>query len=173
MARKRIPSPIDIPFEMPDDLPIVQDNQELMFTEEEVKTAGKNGVGAVVVHHVVTFLQVVLSLGLLAWSYVTFKSASFLDKTAAATSHELEAYVVESQMQRIDQALRVYEALNEKYPVTLEILVEEGYLVASDLRYPRGASYSYQRFGEGFKLEAPVSVVSDIPTSPDVETLEF
>lgn len=173
MARKRIPSPIDIPFEMPDDLPIVQDNQELMLDEQEVKSAGKNGVGAVVVHHVVTFLQVVLILGLLAWSYVTFKSASFLDKSASQTSHELESYVIEGQMQRIDQALRVYEALNEKFPVTLELLVEEGYLAPSDLRYPRGASYSYQRFGEGFKLEAPVTATKDDPTSPDVETLEF
>jgi hypothetical protein len=165
MSRKRIPSPIDIPFELPDDLPVMHDNQELVLEVPEATKASSKGVGAVVVHHVVTFLQVVMVLGLGAWSYVTYKNTDAFVAPRAGERNALEPYVVESQLQRIEAALRVYEALNEKYPVTLDVLVDEGLLLPSDVAYPSRVAYRYQRFGEGFKLEAPR--LNSAPASAD------
>lgn len=155
MKRKKIPTPISIPFEMPDDLPWVHDNSELQPTEEEVARAGNKGVGAVVVHHVVTFLQLLLLITLLAWTYVAYKNAPALAAPNADQRNPLQPFVIDAQLQRLQQALDVYEALNGKYPVSLDLLVESGLLEVSDIDYPAGTAYRYQRFGEGYKLEAP------------------
>jgi hypothetical protein len=155
MSRKKMPTPISVPIEMPDDLPIIRDNSELMFSQEEVVKKSSKGVGAVVVHHVVTFLQILMVLALGAWSYVTYKNTELFVAPEPGQRNALEPYLVDAQIQRLDQALRVYEALNEKFPVTLDVLVEEGLLEPSDLDYPASSIYRYQRFGEGFKLEGP------------------
>ena len=155
MSRRKLPTPISVPIEMPDDLPIIRDNSELLFPQDVVATKSSKGVGAVVVHHVVTFLQILMVLGLGAWSYVTYKNTALFEAPEPGQRNALEPYVVDAQVQRIEQALRVYEALNEKFPVTLDVLVEDGLLEPSDLDYPASSVYRYQRFGESFKLEGP------------------
>ncbi|MEZ4460463.1 MAG: hypothetical protein R3E66_12215 [bacterium] len=171
MTRKKLPTPISIPYELPDDLPLVSDNSELRLADAEVASASHKGVGAVVVHHLVTFFQILLLLAVGAWTYVTYKNTPAFAAPEAGQRNALQPYVVESQIQRIDQALRVYESLNEKYPVSLDLLVEDGLLQASDVDYPSGTTYRYQRFGEGFKLEGP-RIVAPVD-APEGDALIF
>lgn len=158
MTRKRLPSPIEIDTS-DTELDFVRDNRDLEFTEEELAQAakkGSKGVGAVVVHHTVTLLQITMVVVLATWAYVTFSESSFLTSTDPEARSALEPYVVNAQIQRIQEALEVHHSLEESYPPTLDTLVERGILQADDLTYPVGQEiYNYQRFGDGYKLFAP------------------
>ncbi len=158
MTRKRLPSPIPID-RSESELDLVRENREMELTEDELADAqkrGSNGVGAVVVHHTVTFLQVLMVVVLATWAYVTFSESSFLTSADPNERSALEPYVVNAQLQRVEEALEVYRALEETYPPTLQTLVDRGILQPDDITYPVGAEiYNYQRFGDGFKLFAP------------------
>ncbi len=168
--RKDRRTPIPIPVDHDGDLPILHDNSELGLDDadvEEAKRKGSKGVGAVVVHHMVTVLQVVLVVLLGAWAYVTYSKTDFFAAPNPDERSAIEPYAVEGQVLRIEYALSVYYSLNEKYPVVLTSLVDDGLLQESDITYPGGMDrYRYQRFGDGFKLivareEAPQPAADD------------
>lgn len=143
---------------MPDEdveLDIRRDNRDLDPEPGEPGNGpGKNGVGAVVLHHAVTavLLAIVLATGL--WSYHQFRRSSFFTLTSEADRSVFEVYAVDAQRDRIGFALDVYQKLYDEYPSSLETLVDEGLLQESDLFYPVGERrFSYQRMGRAFQLD--------------------
>lgn len=153
MARKRRATPLDIPksIELPDDLPIIQDTATYFSPDPEEKPT-KQGAGAVVVHHLVTFLQIVVVMGFGIWAYLTFKNVDFFENSAVAETSPLEPYAAANQLLRINTALRVYEALNEELPRNLEGLVDENILLVDDLSYPGNREFLYERRADTFDL---------------------
>jgi hypothetical protein len=118
----------------------------------------RSGMGAVVLHHSVTALMLMLIIALGVWSYLSFRTTSFFQAPAASESSRVEAFVEEAQKQRIRFALRVFHRLDGRYPLTLDELVERNLLLPSDLEYPSGASspgarFSYQREADGYTLQ--------------------
>lgn len=114
----------------------------------------RRGVGAVVLHHTVTVLMLVLILAMGVWGYLTFRKTSFFQKPDAQVSTRTEAYALRAQVRRIRVALRVYFRLDGRYPSNLTELVDRGLLLPSDLYYPSGKGrYAYQRTASGFQLE--------------------
>lgn len=157
MSRKRLPSPIEIDVS-DTELPLTHDNREFEISEEDIAAAeGKPGVGAVVLHHMVTFLQIAMVIALGTWAYLTFRDTSFLSQPDQAHAG-IENSVIDAQLQRIEQALEVYRAVEDAYPPALDRLVAAGLLIEDDIHYPRQERiYVYQRFGDGFRLYVPES----------------
>lgn len=164
--KKRRPSSIPVP-EYDDEMEVIHDNAELM---KEVN--GAKGVGAVVVHHLVTGLQLVMILILGAWGYLTYRDAAFFAQPNPDDRSSLTGFAVEGQVVRLEYALSVYYALNEKYPPSMTTLVDDGILIHSDLTYPDGKDrYKYQRFGDGYKLI--VDRLEETEAETDVDTIIF
>lgn len=133
------------------------------------------GVGAVVVHHLVTAALLVLTLALGTWGYLTFRDVTRDDLTRPR-ARPLEHEALAAQAQRLHFALSVYHALRDTYPPSLEGLVDEGLLQTRDLEYPPGpSSIVYQRIGDTYQLVIEKTVVMapddvDVPreaTPPD------
>ena len=145
--KRRNPIPIrDEPIE----LDIVHDNNELHTIAPETDEAG---VGAVVIHHIVTVIIVCLILMISVWAYLTFKSSSFFSKTDQEQPR-ITQWAVDAQVDRIEFALKVFRRLNAKYPADLDELVSAGLLVPSDPTYPpsTGTAYKYRRVGDTYEL---------------------
>ena len=111
-------------------------------------------MGAVVLHHTVTALMLVLIIALGVWAYLTFRKTSFFHAPDAEVGSRTESYALAAQNQRIRFALRVYFRLDGRYPAALDELVERGLLLPSDLFYPSGTgSFDYKRTASGYTLE--------------------
>lgn len=111
-------------------------------------------LGAVVLHHTVTALMLVLILALSVWAYLTFRQASFFHAPDDRADSRVETYVLESQLQRVEFALAVYFRLEARYPSNLDQLVSRGLLLESDLFYPSGPDrLAYERTADGYSLE--------------------
>lgn len=111
------------------------------------------GLGAVVLHHTVTALMLVLILALGVWAYLTFRKADFFEGPDQESVSRLDHYGTLAQGQRIRFALRVYYRLDGRYPANLQELVDRGLLLQSDLYYPsREEGYGYERTGSGYRL---------------------
>jgi len=167
MARKKRATPIDVPksIPFPDDLPILQDTATYFSPDPEEKPT-KQGTGAVVVHHLVTFLQIVVVMGFGIWAYLTFKNVDFFENTAVAQTSPLEPYATANQLLRIRTALRVYEALNEEFPRNLESLIDEKILLIDDLSYPGNREFVYERRADSFELSV-VPRALQVESSPE------
>lgn len=125
------------------------------------------GMGAVVVHHLVTAALLVLMLALGTWGYLTFKDVTASDLGRTRT-RPLEHEAIAAQAQRLHFALSVFHALRGTYPPSLEGLVDEGLLQTSDLEYPPGpSSIVYQRIGDTYQLVIEKTVVM-APNDVDV-----
>lgn len=112
------------------------------------------GLGAVVLHHTVTALLLVLVVALGVWAYLTFRKSNFFEPPDPDAVTEVQSFALEAQMNRIRFALGVYYRLDGRYPADLSDLVERGLLLSSDLYYPAGASaLSYRRTASGYVLE--------------------
>lgn len=134
-------------------LDVVQSNSELNpATADTREYQPGSGMGAVVIHHLVTAVLVALLLALGIWGYLAYKNADFLSaQTKRPTPFETAA--VTAQVDRLHFALGVYQAIYDKYPAQLEALVDEGLLSSSDLAYPPGSStILYQRIGETYQI---------------------
>ncbi len=114
----------------------------------------KGALGAVVLHHTVTALMLVLILALGVWAYLTFRKTSFFQPPDARAHTRVDAYALLAQRQRIRFALGVYFRLDGRYPRSLDELVQRGLLLPSDLYYPAGEGhFRYRRTASGYALE--------------------
>jgi hypothetical protein len=68
----------------------------------------------------------------------------------------LQAELGSWQVQRIERALRVYEAQSGVYPAALDELVAAGLLTSRDLRFPWREPYVYRRTSDGYQLLRPL-----------------
>lgn len=111
-------------------------------------------LGAVVLHHTVTAVMLVLVLALSVWAYLTFRNAQFFHTPDDGADSRVESYLLEAQHQRVEFALSVYYRLEERYPSQLRQLVSRGLLLESDLYYPSGRDrLDYERTADGYSLE--------------------
>lgn len=168
MAKKRRITPIPVPSKVPPpkDIPLVRDTASYFAPDPEpVQSPKSKGTGAVVVHHVVTFLQIVMVLGFGTWTYMTFRNTDFFTTSQLAERSPIEPYAVANQLQRIHLALRVHEALNDRLPSTLIPLVDDHILLPSDVAHPAGRTYEYTSLGDDFRLTSddPVNEDKDVP----------
>jgi hypothetical protein len=112
------------------------------------------GLGAVVLHHTVTALLLVLIIALGVWAYLTFRKTNFFETPDPSAVTRVQTYALEAQASRIRFALGVHYRLDGRYPADLSDLVERGLLLSSDLYYPAGtAALSYRRTASGYALE--------------------
>ena len=113
------------------------------------------GVATLILHHSITVLILVMVIGLGVWSYLNLQSTDlFASVDRAELEAELHPPLTTAQSQRIETAAEVYHLVYDAYPSNLDELVEAGFLLPSDVYYPRGHnSWSYERHTEGFTLE--------------------
>lgn len=116
------------------------------------------GLIALIVHHSITVLILVLVLGLSIWGYLNFQDTDFF---ATVDTEQFDARLhpplERAQAQRIEVSLEVYSLVYDSHPVQLQEVVDAGLLVPADLYYPRGpGSWSYERLGDGYRLEPAV-----------------
>lgn len=107
-----------------------------------------------VVHHVVTAFLVAMVLSVGTWTYLTFRSSELFDAGFKLKSPLYAEPAAAAQLRRYQFALEVYFKLHEKYPPTLEDLVDARLLEASDLNYPpdKAAQFTYERVGDNYRL---------------------
>lgn len=146
-------------------LEVVHENHELFPADanvDEFESGG--GAGAVVVHHAITVILVLMCLALATWAYLTFKNASFFVANGEQ-QRTLEPFVVEAQTDRIKVALDVFYRLNDKYPARLEELVTEGILDGTDPLYPPSETTSivYRKSGATYELLVQTVTVAPAP----------
>lgn len=119
-------------------------------TPDETRSA----LGAVVLHHTVTAVMLVLILAIGVWAYLTFRNTSFFQAPDEQADTRTETYLLEAQLQRVEFALGVYFRLQERYPSDLSQLVDRGLLRESDLYYPSGRDrLVYSRTAGGYELD--------------------
>ena len=112
------------------------------------------GIGAVVLHHTVTVLMLVMILAIGVWTFLTFRDSNFFKSPDQTELTRTSVYSARAQVRRIESALRVYHRLENAYPADLQALVDRKLLLPSDLHYPSGSvEYEYRRAGNSFELE--------------------
>lgn len=116
----------------------------------------RSGMGAVVLHHSVTALMIMLIFALAVWSYLSFRNTDFFE--APAKTSRVATYVETAQKERIRFALEVIYRLDGRYPLKLEELVERNLLAPSDLYYPLKSTsprhqFSYERTQKSYTLD--------------------
>ncbi len=114
-----------------------------------------SGVVTIIIHHSITVLILILVIGLVVWGYLNFQDTDFF---ATVDRDELDAKLYppleQAQQQRLETSLQVYSLVHNDHPVQLADLVDTGFLLHSDLYYPRGPDFwSYERHGDGFTLK--------------------
>lgn len=171
MSDKKHRAPIPMPSESSYESDVVRSNSELhAATTKTSDYQPGTGMGAVVVHHLVTALLVAMALALGTWGYLTFKNASLFQRSDSRQSSPFEHHAVDAQVDRLHFALAVYHSLYEKHPADLEALVDEGLLFSSDLNYPPGSStILYQRVGETYEITVERTVITTEPATPGDE----
>ncbi len=159
MARKPHPEPIEIPDE-PVELDIRHGNDELLpgpshpGGADEAVPSGKNGVGAVVVHHSISVVLLVLITAIGTWAFLTYRHTGLVTRADRQAPSFYQPYAVDAQQQRLAFALEVYQRLNDRYPSDLASLVDAGLLQASDLHYPPGRTQiQYRRTSSEYRLD--------------------
>ena len=112
-------------------------------------------LAALIVHHSITFLILVLFLALGVWAYLTFQDEEFFATVdRQAFEEELRPSQIEAQHQRLDFAIQVARQLTGRTPASLDELVEMGFLLESDLYYPRGPNqWVFERTPDGYILQ--------------------
>ncbi|MFU8804932.1 MAG: hypothetical protein ACNA8W_14055 [Bradymonadaceae bacterium] len=122
---------------------------------EQAKEANRDGaVTAMILHHTITLVILSLLIAMGFWSYVTFSTTDFFaDVDRMEYGSRMEPYLVEAQRQRITAALEVSYRIHDRYPTTLQGLVEAGLLLPSDLYYPAGRTqWEYRRQDQMYQL---------------------
>ncbi len=73
------------------------------------------------------------------------------------TDVSLRSQIALGQMQKLEHALKIYEALKGEYPQSLDALAKEGLVEAKDLSFPWHEPYWYRREGGGYVLLRPIN----------------
>lgn len=131
----------------------------------------RSGVGAVVLHHTVTALMIILILSLGIWSYLSFRNTGFFQQPDLSESFRLEDHAAAAQKQRLEFALEVFQRLDGRYPMNLEELVERNLILPSDLGYPpspgdQKARFIYRRDADTYTLTWTRSAEETAPPAP-------
>lgn len=135
-------------------------------TEISPTDTRRSRMGAVVLHHSVTALMIMLIIALAVWCYLSFRSTDFFQ--APDRDSRIGAYVEGAQKDRVHFALDVFFSLDGHYPLSLDELVERNLLAPSDLYYPAkttgtAETFTYERTHKKYTLE----LASPLPSSPD------
>lgn len=166
-----LPRPPDLPTQLEPE-PLPQPTPTPTRAENNPTDAPQRGMGAIVLHHSVTALMIMLIIALAVWSYLSFRNTHFFEAPSQDT--RVGSYVEGAQKQRIHFALDVFYRLDGRYPLTLNELVERNLLEASDLYYPAKSAtahppFTYKRTPKKYTLEfaSPLpSRPSDAPAEP-------
>ena len=126
-----------------------------------------------VVHHVVTAFLVAMVLAVGTWTYLTFRSSDVFERDGADGRLTLKAPLfavpaADAQLRRFQFALDVFFKLNERYPPSLDALVEAGLLEPSDLNYPpdKASRFVYERVGDSYRLTLVRTTVTTTVLDP-------
>ena len=133
---------------------------------ERAKEISRDGaVGAMILHHTITAVILCSLIAIGVWSYLTFSQTDFFASVDRAEhGAKLEPYLVEAQRQRIASALDVAYGLDNRYPVSLEGLVDAGLLLPADLYYPAGRDrWEYRRYDQRYVLTFSASPTETSP----------
>ena len=87
------------------------------------------------------------------------RSGFFLDQVPAAESRL--SLLARAQTERLDAAIEVYRLVYGERPAELSALVRVGLCGKSDLRFPWGLPYYYERTAEGFTLKNPIRTAAE------------
>lgn len=123
----------------------------------------KSSTGALVLHHAITALLVLGVLSLGVWSYLTFSKENFFYESQDKSS-SLQLYLADSQRSKLQLAVDTYREMHGSIPISLDALVGQGLVDASDLSYPSGGvEYSLEVIGDDVFVQhnARKDVVSD------------
>jgi len=108
----------------------------------------KSSTGALVLHHAITAALVLGVLSLGVWSYLTFSKESFFYESQDKSS-SLQLYLADSQQAKLQLAVDTYREMHGSIPISLDALVGQGLVDASDLSYPSGSvEYSLEVVGD-------------------------
>jgi hypothetical protein len=122
--------------------------------QEQSTQSKSRGLGAVVLHHTVTAFMLALMIAIGVWSYLTFRETSFFQPPDESATSRVTYFTAVAQQERIKSALQVHFRLHDEYPASLDVLVERGLLLESDLYYPASKfEYEYERVGDSFTLK--------------------
>ncbi|TXD37666.1 hypothetical protein FRC98_08225 [Lujinxingia vulgaris] len=112
------------------------------------------GLATLVLHHSVTVIILVLFIGIGVWSYLTFqKTDFFVQVDRDDLQARLTPPLIEAQRQRIEMAIATSYRLEDRYPASLQELVDRGLLLQSDLYYPSATElWLYSRGVDSFEL---------------------
>ena len=122
--------------------------------ESEEQDDKPRGLGAVVIHHTVTLLMLVMIIAIGVWTFLTFRDSNFFQAPKGDDMTRTSIYMARAQVERIESALRVYHRLEDNYPSDLQALVDRNLLLPSDLYYPSpNVEYVYRRSGSSYELE--------------------
>lgn len=126
-----------------------------------------------VVHHVVTAFLVAMVLAVGTWTYLTFRSSDILEGDVFDGGLTLKAPLyatpaADAQLRRYQFALDVFFKLHERYPPSLDALVEAGLLDPSDLNYPpdKASRFEYERVGDSYRLTLVRTTVTTTVVDP-------
>jgi hypothetical protein len=122
---------------------------------ERAKEKNRDGaVGAMIVNHTITVVILASLAALGYWLHANFRPDEFFTSVDHVERRAtLAPYLAEAQHRRIASALDVHYRLHDRYPATLEGLVEAGLLSHADLFHPAGADrWTYRRHERSYDL---------------------
>ncbi len=128
-----------------------------------------NALGALILHHTVTALLLVGALALGIWGYLTYSKGGFTYAQAPTAQSATQRYLIASQERRLTLAAQTYRTIHQSPPLTLDVLVEDGLLDASDLTYP-SKQVSYTLHIEGKRLFV-TSAIAQKATQKETEDI--
>jgi hypothetical protein len=143
------------PIEVPEedlDFEFTQDDGHSHLYEDSAGHRDGLGVARTIMHHAITLMLILGVLGMGAWVFLNFRSNKVPRAAAIIETSNLESDAISGQLQRIRFALEVHRRAKNQYPLTLANLVEQHYLLDSDLNYP-AVTYRYLRKSDSYELE--------------------
>ena len=134
-----------------------------MSEQPNKDTQKAKGTGAMLLHHVVTFVLVAGVLALGVWGYLAYKNGKSFFSYEATGPSPIRAYQVKTQVERIELAGRTFYRIHDNHPTSLNELVQEGLLTPRDLQTPDN-SVNYK-----------MNIVNDVftVTSDDLATKDY
>lgn len=117
------------------------------------KGRGRQKAGAVVIHHLVTAALILFVLVMAGYGWLAFRELSATDFDHRVEVTSFESARIQAHRHRIEFALSVYFLLNERYPASLDLLVDDGLLLLDDLEYAGGpVELEYERMSNAYEL---------------------
>lgn len=127
------------------------------------ETQEAKGTGAMLLHHLITFVLVAGVLALGVWGYLAYKNGKSFFSYEATGPSPIRAYQVKTQVERIELAGQTFYRIHDNHPSSLNELVQEGLLTPKDLQTPDN-SVNYK-----------MQIINDVltVTSDDLATKDY